>query len=150
MAHSFSRIHVHLVFSTKRRAPVITDEVRGALHRYMATVLQDLGCHPILINSVEDHVHLLFELGRTVAVAAVTEAIKKSSSRWIKTRGEEFAFFSWQSGYGAFAVSKSNVRTVRAYIARQRKHHARQSYQDEYRAILERHGIEFDERYAWE
>ena len=148
MSHSLSRLHIHLVFSTKRRAPSITDEVRGALHRYMATVLTDLGCRPVLINSVEDHVHVLFELARNVAVSAVSESIKKSSSRWIKTQGTEFQDFAWQAGYGAFAVSESNVRAVRAYVANQRKHHARRSYQDEFRAILERNGIEFDERHV--
>lgn len=150
MPQSLARLHVHVVFSTKRRAPLIRDAVREALHRYMAGVLQELGCAPTLINSVEDHVHALFELGRTVAVSAVVEAMKKSSSRWIKTQGEEYRDFAWQAGYGAFSVSESNAAAVRVYIAEQREHHRSRSFEDEYRAFLELHRIKFDERYVWD
>jgi len=116
----------------------------------MATVLQNLGCAPVLINSVEDHVHILFELARTVSVSQAVEDVKKSSSRWIKTQGQEFAEFAWQAGYGAFAVSESNIETVRHYIAGQREHHRVKSFQEEYRQFLERHRITFDERYVWD
>jgi REP element-mobilizing transposase RayT len=116
----------------------------------MAVVLTDLGCRPVLINSIEDHVHVLFELARTVAVSDAVEAIKKSSSKWIKSQSEDFAEFAWQAGYGAFAVSESNVLAVRDYVADQREHHRQRSFQDEYRAMLERHGIVFDERYVWD
>ena len=116
----------------------------------MAVVLQNFGCPATLINSVEDHVHILFELGRTVAVSAAVEEVKKSSSKWIKTQGVEFADFAWQAGYGAFAVSESNVAAVRDYVANQREHHRKKSFQEEYRAFLERHGVAFDERYVWD
>jgi len=150
MPQSLARLHVHLVFSTKTRAPIITDAVREVLHAYMATVLQNLGCAPVLINSVEDHAHLLFDLARTVPISQVVEDVKKSSSKWIKTQGPGFAGFAWQSGYGAFAVSESNVPTVRDYIANQREHHRKKSFQEEYRQFLERHRIAFDERYVWD
>jgi REP element-mobilizing transposase RayT len=150
MPQSLARLHVHLVFSTKHRAPLLRDSVRESLHRYMAVVLTDLGCRPVLINSIEDHVHVLFELARTVAVSDAVEAIKKSSSKWIKSQSEDFAEFAWQAGYGAFAVSESNVLAVRDYVADQREHHRQRSFQDEYRAMLERHGIVFDERYVWD
>ncbi len=84
MPQSLARLHVHLVFSTKNREPIITDSVCGSLHAYMATVLHNLNCHPVFINSVEDHIHLLFELGRTVSVSQAVEDVKKSSSKWIK------------------------------------------------------------------
>jgi REP element-mobilizing transposase RayT len=116
----------------------------------MAVVLQNLGCPPTLINSVEDHVHILFELGRTVAVSAAVEAVKKTSSKWIKTQGAELAHFAWQGGYGAFAVSESLVPAVRDYIANQREHHRKRTFQEEYRIFLERHGVPFDERYMWD
>ena len=150
MPQSLARLHIHLVFSTKNRERLITDRVRDSLHAYMATVLQNLGCPPALINSVEDHVHILFELARTVSVSEAVEDVKKSSSKWIKTQGNEFAGFAWQAGYGAFAVSESNVPTVRDYIAGQQEHHRRKSFQEEYRAFLERHGVAFDERYVWD
>ena len=150
MPQSLARLHIHLVFSTKNRERLITDAVRDSLHRYMATVLQNFGCPPVLINSVADHVHILFELGRTVAVSDAVEEVKKTSSKWIKTQGDEFAAFAWQAGYGAFAVSESNVPAVRDYVAGQAEHHRRKSFQEEYRAFLERHGIAFDERYVWD
>ena len=150
MSQSLARLHVHLVFGTKNRAPLISDSIRDALHRYLAVVLQNLGCPTTLINSVEDHVHILFELGRTVALSTAVEDVKKASSKWIKTQGPEFAEFSWQAGYGAFAVSESNVPAVREYIAGQREHHRVKSFQEEYRAFLERHQISYDERYVWD
>ncbi len=150
MPQSLARLRIHLVFSTKNRAPLIDDAIRDSLHRYMAVVLENLGCPATLINSVEDHVHILFELARTVTVSQAVEEVKKTSSKWIKTQGAQFATFAWQAGYGAFAVSESNVPAVRDYIARQRDHHRKKTFQDEYLAFLERHGIAFDERYVWD
>lgn len=150
MPQSLARLHIHLIFSTKNREPALHDTVRDSLHRYMATVLQNLGCPPVLINSVADHVHILFELGRTVAVSDAVEQVKRTSSKWIKTQGAEFARFAWQAGYGAFAVSQSNVPAVREYIAAQRQHHRKKSFQEEYRVFLERHNVPFDEKYLWD
>jgi len=150
MSQSLAVLHVHLVFSTKHRAPLLRESVRESLHRYMAVVLRSSDCVPTLINSVDDHVHILFELGRTVAVSAVVEAVKKASSKWIKTQGYEFASFAWQSGYGAFAVSASKVGSVRAYVAAQHEHHRARSFCDEFRAMLRRHGVAWDERYVWD
>jgi REP element-mobilizing transposase RayT len=151
MPQSLARLHVHLVFSTKNRAASLTESCRPSLHAYMATVLHNLdGCTPVLINSVEDHVHLLFDLARTVALSKVVEVVKKSSSKWIKTQGQEFADFAWQAGYGAFAVSESNVDAVRSYIANQREHHRTRDFQEEFRLFLARHGISHDERYVWD
>ncbi len=150
MPQSLARLNVHLIFSTKNREPVLHDNVRESLHRYMATVLQKFDCPAVLINSVADHVHILFELGRTVAVSDAVEEVKKTSSKWIKTQGAEFSSFAWQAGYGAFTVSGSNVVAVREYIADQQKHHRKKSFQEEYRAFLKRHGVVFDERYVWD
>jgi REP element-mobilizing transposase RayT len=150
MPQSLARLHVHLVFSTKLRSRLISDGVRDALHRYMSAVLSNLGCPVLLVNSVEDHVHVLFELGRTVALSDAVEEVKKSSSKWIKSQGPEFRRFAWQSGYGAFAVSASSVPAVRDYVADQRRHHRRRSFEEEYRGLLERHGVKFDERYLWD
>jgi putative transposase len=150
MPQSLACLHIHLIFSTKGREPFITDKVRGALHSYMATVLQNVNCTPLLINSVEDHVHVLFDLARTVSVSQAVEDVKKASSKWIKTQGPEFASFGWQSGYGAFCVSESNVKAVRKYIAEQQEHHRTKSFQEEYRQFLRRHRVAFDERYVWD
>ncbi|MDB6059249.1 MAG: Transposase [Verrucomicrobiales bacterium] len=149
MPQSLARLHIHLIFSTKNRAPFIHDRVRDSLHRYMATVLQNFDCPPALINSVADHVHILFELGRTVTVANAVEEVKTTSSKWIKTQGKEFVGFAWQAGYGAFAVSES-VAVVCEYIANQQEHHRTKSFQEEYRSFLKRHNVPFDERYVWD
>lgn len=150
MPQSLARLCVHLVFSTKHREPLLHDRLRANLHAYMATVLKNLGCPALIINSVEDHVHILLDLGRTVSVSQAVEELKKSSSKWIKTLGEEFSGFAWQAGYGAFAVSESNVPTVRQYITTQAEHHRKTSFQDEYRAFLVKHSVKFDERYVWD
>ena len=150
MPQSLARLHMHLIFSTKNRNAWISNGVREALYAYLASTLSNLGCKPMLINSVEDHVHLLFDLARTVSVSRCVEDLKKASSKWIKTMGPELAGFAWQTGYGIFAVSESNVEPVREYIAKQREHHQKKSFQDEYRQILERHRIVFDERYLWD
>jgi len=150
MPQSLACLHVHLIFSTKNRDRFLHDQVRESLHSYMATVLQNLDCSPVLINSTEDHVHTLFDLARTIPVSKAVEDVKKSSSRWIKTQGPEFAGFAWQAGYGVFAVSESNVSAVRAYIANQKEHHQTRSFQEEYRAFLNRHRKSFDERYVWD
>lgn len=150
MSQSLARLHVHLIFSTKNRDRLLADPVRESLHAYMATVLQNLACPPVIINSMEDHVHVLFDLARTVAVSQVVEDVKKSSSKWIKTQGPGFSAFAWQAGYGAFAVSESNIPEVREYISKQAEHHRQKSFQEEYRAFLERHGMTYDERYVWD
>jgi len=150
MSQSLARLCVHLVFSTKHREPFLHDLIRADLHAYMATVLKNLGCPVLIINSVKDHVHILLDLGRTISASAAVEEVKKSSSKWIKTQGVELSTFAWQAGYGAFAVSESNVAAVRKYIATQAEHHRKTSFQDEYRAFLTKHNITFDERYVWD
>jgi putative transposase len=150
MPQSLARLCIHLVFSTKNRAPILHDYIRSDLHAYMATTLKNLDCPALIINSVDDHAHVFLSLGRTIPVSQVVENLKKSSSKWIKTQGEEFSDFSWQAGYGAFSVSESNVPAVREYIESQAEHHRTVSFQDEYRAFLNKHGIHFDERYVWD
>lgn len=150
MPQSLARMNVHLVFSTKNRLPYLNDAMREEVHAYMATLLNNLKCTVGFINSVEDHVHILFELSRTVTLSAAVEEVKKNSSKWLKTQGGDLAQFIWQAGYGAFAVSESNVDAVRKYIQNQREHHTKRTFQEEYREFLRRHKILFDERYVWD
>ena len=150
MPQSLARVYLHLVFSTKHRAPYLIDDVRDPLHRYMATVLNNLKCHTHIINSVEDHAHVLFELARTLAIADAVEDLKKSSSKWIKTQPGIPEIFAWQGGYGIFSVSESGVQRVYNYIANQREHHRHNTFQNELRTLLEKHKIPYDERYVWD
>src|SRR5262245_53250487 len=124
MPQSLARVVLHVVFSTKNRVPFLKDAgLREHLHAFMAGVLQKIGCEPILINGVEDHVHVLCNLSRTVTIAGLVEEVKKSSSKWMKTLGPQHGDFFWQGGYGAFSVSESNVEQVRVYVATQDDHH---------------------------
>ncbi|MBL8025712.1 MAG: IS200/IS605 family transposase [Fibrobacteres bacterium] len=150
MPQSLAKVYIHLVFSTKYRERCLTDNVRQPLHSYMASVLQNIDCPAVIINSVEDHIHILFKLSRVIALCKAAEEVKKSSSKWIKTQGVEFAEFSWQRGYGAFAVNERGLSTVKRYIANQRAHHSKKNFQDEYIAYLLENKIEYDERYVWD
>ncbi len=147
---SLSRILVHVVFSTKNREPFLAVGCQCELHAYLAATLGKIGCPSLRVGGVEDHVHLLLGLSRTHAIADVVEALKTSSSKWIKTKGSEFAGFHWQSGYGAFSVSQSHADRVVAYICNQARHHQATTFQQEYRRLLERYHIAYDERYVWD
>src|SRR5262245_40052160 len=116
----------------------------------MSGILSDCESSPIIVETVADHAHLLFCLSKNHALSKVVEEVKKGSSRWIKTKGKRYANFHWQSGYGAFSVSQSNVARVRRYIADQEEHHRKRTFQDEFLAFLRRHAVEFDERYVWD
>jgi putative transposase len=150
MPQSLSKIAIHLVFTTKNRQPVLGDDIRDELHRYMGGILTNLESPAVAIGSVVDHVHVLCLLSRNVSVAKLVEHLKKSTSKWLKTKGNTLAEFYWQAGYGAFSVSESNMDQVRAYIANQAEHHRKTTFQDEYRAFLRKHHIEYDERYVWD
>ncbi len=132
---------MHLIFSTKDRFPFLKDDLRPELHTYMATVLVNMKCPAVLANSVEDHVHILFNLNRTVSLAEAVEEVKKSSSKWLKTKSPMLGKFTWQAGYGAFSVSESNAGAVANYIAKQKEHHAKKTFQEEYREFLEKHKL---------
>ena len=150
MPQSLARILVHLIFSTKNRTQIIDKPIRAELNKYMAGILNDCDSAPIIVESVADHAHLLFCLSKNYALSKVVEEVKKGSSRWIKTKAKRYSGFHWQNGYGAFSVSQSNVYRVKSYIANQEEHHRRRTFQDELRAFLRRHAVEFDERYVWD
>jgi putative transposase len=150
MPQSLASVLIHLVFSTKHRQPFITPVIETELHKYLATVFRGCDSPALQVGGYEDHIHALFSLSRKWAIADIVEEVKTSSSKWIKTKGAEFRQFHWQSGYGAFSVSQSNVQKVKNYIANQKEHHGKQSFQDEFRNFLEKHGVEYDERYVWD
>ena len=148
MPQSLAKLYTHLVFSTKNRESIIDPIDKEELHAYMAGILNELKSNAVIINSMPDHVHLLFNLSRTVTVAKVVEDIKSSSSKWMKNRNKHWE--SWQSGYGAFSVSESQLRIVSNYIRNQEEHHKDLTYKQEFRKLLTKHRIEFDERYVWD
>ncbi len=148
MPQSLSRVLIHLVFSTKNREPFIAPELQDRVFTYLGGTLNALNCPVIRVGGIADHVHLLFVLARTLSISNVVEQVKKESSKWAKEHVHP-AFY-WQNGYGAFSVSPSNEPGVRAYIENQEEHHRVQTYQDEFRALLRKHGIDWDERYVWD
>ena len=150
MPQSLSRILIHLVFSTKNRQRVLTPAILAELHPYLAGTLDHIDCPSLQAGGIDDHVHVLFGLARTRTAAEVVETLKTSSSKWLKTKGPEFSAFHWQSGYGAFSVSRSDSDTVVAYIRNQARHHHCMTFQDEYRRLLQRYNVPFDERYVWD
>ena len=143
-------MHIHLIFSTKHREPWIQDSFREPLHRYMTKALHTSGCQCVFINSVEDHVHVLFDLGRTVSLSATVAELKRSSSKWIKLQSAHTGVFAWQVGYGAFAISISDVESVKNYIAGQKEHHTTQSFEDEYVRFLKQNEMQYDDKYLWD
>jgi REP-associated tyrosine transposase len=147
---SLASVLIHLVFSTKNRQPLITPEIEVELYPYMASVFRACDSPSLTGNGTADHVHWLFSLARTQTLAAVVEEVKKRSSKWLKSKGPDLAHFQWQAGYGAFSVGASMVPAVSAYIARQKDHHRTTTSQDEFRSLLKRYGIDFDERYVWD
>ena len=150
MPQSLSSILTHLVFSTKNREAFLTDSIASEIHFYLTGVLDNIGCTSLQVGGASDHVHLLFRLARTKSIAEVVETVKTSSSKWIKTKDQRFADFHWQSGYEAFSVSQSNSDAVIAYIRDQAEHHEKVSFQEEYRLFLDRHRVEYDQRYVWD
>jgi len=148
---SLAKILVHTVFSTKDRRPFLHDKsLRDELHRYLGGILTNLECQPIIVGGVEDHVHLLCALSRTCDAAAMVKEVKRGSSLWLKTKSPDLADFAWQNGYGIFSIGFSQIESVREYIAGQEEHHRKVSFQDEFRQLLRRYEIEFDERYVWD
>ena len=151
MPQSLANVLVHIVFSTKHRQPLLRrKEVRDVMTGYLIGTLKNIDCPSLQVGVVEDHAHILCNLHRTVAIAKLVEEIKTGSSVRIKEEGPELHDFHWQNGYGVFSVSQSNAGQVKAYVANQEEHHRQRTFQEEYRLLLERHEIEYDERYVWD
>ena len=150
MANTYSCLHYHLVFSTKNRERWITPDIEQRIWAYLGGIAKENKMTPLQIGGVEDHVHLLLGASPTLAPSKIAQLIKGGSSSWIHDTFPQLKSFGWQDGYGAFTVSKSNVPEVTAYIQDQRGHHRVRSFQEEYRALLQKHGIEYDERYLWD
>jgi putative transposase len=151
MAQSLGKILLHIVFSSKERRPFLRDKpLREELHNYIGGILANLECQSIIVGGTEDHVHILCVLSRTANAAEVIKEVKQGSSLWIKSKSSALQDFAWQSGYGVFSVGFSQVEPVRDYIAGQEEHHRRTTFEDEFRNLLNRYEVQFDERYLWD
>jgi REP element-mobilizing transposase RayT len=150
MPQSLAKILTHIIFSTKKRQRVIDNKIINDLHAYIASIIRSYDSTVYEIGGTEDHIHLFILLPRTLSLSKIVEEVKKSSSKWIKTKGERYTGFAWQRGYGAFSISESNFRALKNYIQNQKEHHKKITFQDEYRAFLKKYGIAYDERYVWD
>ncbi len=150
MPQSLSQVILHIVFSTKERRPWLDPEIRPRMHGYLATVCRDCECQAYRVGGTADHVHIAARLARTVSQAELLEKIKKTSSTWIKRQGNRYAGFFWQGGYGDFSIGWSQLEELVRYIDHQEQHHRTQTFQEEYRSLLDKYHVEFDERYVWD
>jgi putative transposase len=150
MPQSLSKVILHIIFSTKDREPWLDSDVRPRMHAYLATICRDLGAELSHVGGVTDHVHVVTTLPRTLSQAQLVEEIKKTSSKWIKAIDARYRGFFWQRGYGAFSVSPSQLEAVLQYVDAQQEHHRTRTFQKEYRGLLRRHRVDFDERYIWD
>lgn len=150
MPQSLASVYLHVVFSTKNRAPFITAELAPRLYQYLTGVALGNETRLVDVGGVADHVHLLLSFGREVTIADTLKALKGGSSRWVHDTFGELRPFAWQAGYGIFSVGYPELGVVKAYIAGQAEHHQNQSYQDEFRHLLTTNGRTWDERFVWD
>ena len=148
MAHTGGNILLHLIFGTKRRQALIREEIRGDLFAYLGGIIREMRGTALIINGTADHVHMLVRIRPAQSTAEIVRAVKANSSRWVHEKWK--MNFAWQTGYGAFSVSESNVPAVSRYIASQEKHHKRKTFQEEYVAFLKKNKVAYDERYLWD
>jgi len=149
MGHTYTSLVTHIVFSTKDRHPLLHSELRTHLFPYLGGIIRQLHGTALSIGGPDAHVHLLVKLHPSTSVASVLDKLKSSSSGWIHRKWPERRSLAWQEGYGAFGVSPSHVSVLMKYIAGQEEHHRRVSFQEELIELLEKYGIEYDERYIW-
>jgi len=150
MAHTFTDLLIHALFSTKERRPLLDNELKPPLLAYLGGIVRNLRGEPLLVNGPKDHVHLLLLLPASLSVSDLMEKVKGSSSRWVHERWPTRSSFAWQTGYTAFTVSHSDRERIRKYIADQEEHHRRVTFQEEVLAFLKEHAIAYDPRFVFE
>jgi len=141
---------VHVVFSTKNRADLITPEIENGLFGYIHGIVENNHSKLILANGTTNHVHLLISRGKIMSVSELIGDIKRDSSVWIKQQNAKFGNFYWQEGYGAFSVGQTEDEAAIKYISNQKEHHKTKDYKSEFRGFLKKYEIEYDERYVWD
>ena len=151
MPQSLAQIYLHITFSTKGRRLLLKDpELRKGAHAYLAGTCKNQDSPAVIVGGPADHVHVLCRLSRTLAVADLIRELKRTSSKWVKEQSARGLMFQWQNGYGAFSISPSHVDVLRRYIETQEEHHRKETFQDEFRRLCGKYGVELDERYAWD
>ncbi|AHM60909.1 transposase [Flammeovirgaceae bacterium 311] len=150
MPQSLTKNYVHIIFSSKNREPFLHSPVKEELWDCLGGMCKALECNPIHIGGYHDHVHVLCLLSKKLALMKLVEEIKTHSSKWLKAKGSEFSGFSWHLGYGAFSVNPAQWEAVAAHIEKQEEHHQEKSFQAEFRTILGKYKMDYDEHYLWD
>ena len=149
MAQTLVSLMVHVIFSTKNREAFITSEIEPELFAYVGGILKNHESRLLDAGGKADHIHLLVSQSKNVSLSSLLKDVKKDSSSWIKTKGNQFRNFHWQDGYGAFSIGKSDIRELKRYIAGQKEHHRKRTFQEELIEFLEVYGVAYDECYLW-
>ena len=147
MANTYTCLHYHIIFSTKDREPWLRKDAQPRVWSYLGGIARENHINPLCIGGMEDHLHMLLGLPPNLSVSDAVKRVKGGSSLWVKETFPGCLSFAWQDGYGAFAVSKSLLTEVDAYIRGQAEHHRFRTFREEYCAFLDKHGISYDERY---
>lgn len=150
MAHTFTHLLTHIIFSTKNRAPLLDTDLKSHLFPYLGGIIRAHDSKALIINGPADHIHILASLAAKHSLSDLMRELKADSSGWIHKTFPNQQTFAWQIGYGAFGVSHSNLPDVEHYIANQEEHHRKISFQEEFVAFLKKHEIQYDEKYLWE
>ncbi|MFN8381076.1 MAG: IS200/IS605 family transposase [Anaerolineales bacterium] len=150
MANTYSQIYIQIIFAVTRRQNLLAKEWRQEVFKYMSGIIKNKGQKPIIVNGVEDHVHVFVGLKPAMALSDLVRDIKNNSSNFINDNNWIKGKFNWQEGYGAFSYNHSQVEDVYNYILHQEQHHARQTFQDEYTGFLKKFEIEHDVKYLFE
>jgi putative transposase len=149
MSHTYSNLLSQVIFSTKDRKPLIDAEMKPRLLGYINGIVGESGGKVLSLNAVTDHLHMLWELPPTSSLSDSMRVLKTNSSRWVHETWESQKPFAWQTGYGAFSVSRSNLSAVANYIEEQESHHRRRTFQEEFIELLVKHGIDYDPKYVF-
>jgi len=147
MAHTYSNLVFHIVFGTQGRLNLIRPEIKQELYSYIAGLIKQKGGKLIIAGGIADHIHLLVVLPPDISISDVMKFLKANSSRWVKQRFN--SPFSWQKGFGAFTVSRSNVPAVARYIRDQEIHHHQLDFEREFALLLDKNGVEYDANFIW-
>jgi REP element-mobilizing transposase RayT len=151
MPQSLTKLYVHIIFSTKNRFPFFKEEtIRQETYRYIGKIIIENDSFPLIINGAQDHIHILCNLSKNKSLSDLIADIKRSSSKWLKTKGDIYKKFYWQRGYAAFSVSESTKESVTNYIKNQKAHHKHKSFKEEVIEFLEKYKAEYDLQYLWD
>lgn len=147
---AYTKLAYHIVYCTKRREKIITTELAPRLYKYTGGIISNLKGIPIEINGMREHIHILTSIPPTVSLSDFLRIIKSNSSKWVNELPDYRYNFHWASKYGAFTVSETQIELVRRYIQNQQHHHAKVSWEEEFKQLLSEHGIKYDEKYLWD